>query len=73
MVSNFDRIYREIERESHHVASNCGLEPASVVDLIMSIVDLEDQNRVMAIGKINQKVKGMIQNATPHSGATEDS
>ena len=63
MVSNFERFLREIQREANLAAPAHGLKPEGVVKLIMSIVDIEDQNRTKANPRINQKVKGMIQDA----------
>ena len=61
MVSNFERILGEIRREADLVAPTHGLEPEAVVELIMNIVDLEDRHRIRAEPRINQKVRGMIQ------------
>lgn len=72
MVSNFDRIFGEIKREANLIAPDHGLQPASVVEVIMNIVDIEDQNRVRAVPRIHQKVKGMIQNVAVEKGSRED-
>ena len=64
MVSNFERILGEIRREANLVAPPHNLEPEAVVDLIMNIVDIEDRHRIKAEPRINQKVKGMIQDVT---------
>ena len=72
MVSNFDRILGEIKREANLIAPDHGLQPASVVEVIMNIVDIEDQNRVRAEPRIHQKVKGMIQNVAVAKGSGED-
>ena len=61
MVSNFERILDEIRREANLSASAYGLNPLTVVDLIMQVVDLEDQHRIRSVARIQQKVKGMIQ------------
>ncbi len=71
MVSNFERILIEIRKEANRVAPTYGLQPESVVDLIMSIVDLEDQHRVRAQHGINRRVKGMIEDAA-RSTSTEE-
>ena len=68
MVSNFKRILVEIRKEASRVAPDYGLQPEDVVNLIMEIVDLEDQHRVRAQHGINQKVKGMIENAAQSAG-----
>lgn len=72
MVSNFDRILGEIKREANLIAPDHGLQPASVVEVIMNIVDIEDRNRVRAEPRIHQKVKGMIQNVAVAKGSGED-
>ena len=61
MVSNFERILGEIRREANLAAAAYGLNPLTVVDLIMQVVDLEDQHRIRSVARIQQKVKGMIQ------------
>ena len=71
MVSNFERILDEIRKEAHRIAGTYGLEPEAVVKLIMDIVDLEDRNRVKAEARINQRIKGMIENATRPDGSRE--
>ena len=63
MVSNFERILEEIRKEANQMADDCGLEPEVVANLIMEVVDLEDQNRIKAIGNIKQQIKGMIADA----------
>ena len=63
MVNNFERILREIQREANLSPPAHGLRPEAIVKLIMSIVDIEDRNRVKADPRINQRVKGMIQDA----------
>lgn len=68
MVSNFERILAEIRKEAGRIAPDYRLNPQSVVDLVMSIVDLEDQHRVRAVSGINKKVRQMIENAAPVRG-----
>lgn len=70
MVSNFERILVEIRKEANRIAPDHGLQPESVVDLIMNIVDLEDQHRVKAQHGIKQKIRGMIENTAQSSGRT---
>ena len=73
MVSNFERILDEIRKEAHRTARTYGLEPEAVVKLIMSIVDLEDSYRRKAVrGRINQQVKGMIEDAARVGDTRED-
>ena len=65
MVSNFERILAEIGKDARRLAPTYRLDPETVVDLIMSIVDLEDQNRIRAQSRINQKVRQMIERVPP--------
>ena len=71
MVSNFERIFAEIRKEAKRVAPDYQLEPETAVKLIMEAVDLEDAHRVRAEARINQRIKGMIQDATQGSRASE--
>ena len=71
MVSNFERILVEIRKEANRIAPDYGLQSEDVVNLVMNIVDLEDQHRVKAQHGINQKVKGMIENAARSAGESE--
>ena len=72
MVSNFERILGEIRKGAHQIARDYGLEPEAVVKLIMDIVDQEDRNRVKAVAGIDQKVRGMIENAAQAGNPRED-
>ena len=72
MVSNFERILKEIRREARQLAGDCRLEPENMAKLIMEIVDLEDSNRIKAVSGINQKIKGMIADAASADTSRED-
>ena len=72
MVSNFERILDQIKREANLVAPTHGLNPSTVVELIMRIVDLEDQHRIKSKPKIHQSVKGMIQTVALREAEQED-
>ena len=72
MVSNFERILGEIRKGAHQIARDYGLEPEAVVKLIMDIVDQEDRHRVKAVAGIDQKVRGMIENAARAGNPKED-
>ncbi|MDE0348818.1 MAG: hypothetical protein OXM56_03830 [Gammaproteobacteria bacterium] len=63
MVSNFERILAEIRKEAGQIAPNYRVDPDSVVNLIMGIVDLEDQHRVKAQHGIKKKIRQMIETA----------
>ena len=62
MVSNYDRIYREIVNRAEAVAVDHGVEKEALVTLVMEIVNLEDQHRTKSI-RIKQLVQDRIQNA----------
>ena len=67
MVSNFERILTEIRKEAGLIAPNYRLDPESVVNLIMEIVDLEDQHRVKHQQGINRQIRQMIETAAIQS------
>ena len=71
MVSNFERILAEIRKEARRIAPDYRLDPQSVVDLVMSIVDLEDQHRVKAVSGINRRIRQMVENAAPAPSAED--
>ena len=60
-LSNYDRLYREIGNAAQRLAPK---DPASLVKLVMEIVDLEDQNRIKSVARIRQRVEGLIESAT---------
>ena len=53
------------------LAPEHGFKPDTLVKLIMDIVDTEDQNRIKTVARINQKVKGMIQDVALVGSAEE--
>ena len=71
MVSNFERILGEIKREANLIAPDHGLKPESVVGVIMAIVDIEDRNRIRVEPRIQQRIKGMIQDVALAKGSKE--
>ena len=75
MVSNYDRVYEEIQKEALKIANSENIDSDALVRLAMEIVDEEDRNRISATYAINQKIAGMIRNAaTEHMGdASQDS
>ena len=60
MVSNYDRIYAEIKKEAQGLVPQRNIDPASLVDLAMEIVDLEDQHLIKTVPRINQRVEELI-------------
>ena len=69
MVSNFERILDEIKKEAGRIAPAYRLDPGSIVNLVMDIVDLQDQHRVKAQHGINRKIRQMIENAASVHGS----
>ena len=61
MVSNLDRIYREICRESERVAAEHDMQPDELTELVMAIVDVEDQHSFSPTN-VNQQFETMIRN-----------
>ena len=60
MVSNYYRIYSEIEKEAQGLAPQHNIDQAALVDLALKIVDLEDQHRIKNVVRINQRVEELI-------------
>ena len=59
MVSNYDRIFKEIKKEAERLSPQ-QVGAAALVDLAMEIVDLEDQNRIKSVPRIKQRIKELI-------------
>ena len=62
MVSNYDRIYTEINKEAQRFAPEHNIDPDVLVELTMEIVDLEDQHRIKPIARIRQRIDELIHN-----------
>ena len=62
MVSNYDRIFKEIQREAGRVGEDVGVDPALLTRVAMEIVDLEDRHRVSNIHDINKQARAQIEN-----------
>ena len=59
MVSNYDRIYAEINSEAERLATEHDMDPDGLVTLAMEIVDLEDQHRTKST-RIKQLIEEKI-------------
>ena len=59
MVSNYERIFAEINSEAERLATEHDMDPDALVALAMEIVDLEDQHRTKSI-RIKQLVEEKI-------------
>lgn len=63
MVSNYDRIYQEIQIEARRVSEDLDLEPEALSRLTLEIVDLEDRHRISHIHAINKQMRALIETA----------
>ena len=61
MISNYDRIYKEIQIEVRRVSEDLDVDPEALARLTLEIVDLEDRHRVSHIHAINKKVRALIE------------
>ena len=61
MVSNYDRIYKEIQIEAQRVGEDLDIDPKALANLALEIVDLEDRNRISHVHAINKKVRALIE------------
>ena len=71
MVTNYDRIFAEIENEAARVAAESGLQPEAIVALAMEIVNLEDENRIKPTN-IKQLVEAKILSASLTTTTSEE-
>lgn len=60
MVNNFDRIYKEIQKEAEKIATENAMDTEALVELAMAIVNLEDEHKISRIN-INQEIEALIQ------------
>ena len=61
MVSNIDRIFREIDRESERVAAEYDLQSDELTELVMAVVDVEDEHNFRNTN-VKQRIRTLIQN-----------
>lgn len=59
MVSNYDRIFREIGEIAGQLAPEHEVDKDALVHLVIEIVNLEDQHRTKSL-RINQLVEELI-------------
>ena len=72
MVSNYDRIYTEINKEAQRFALEHNIDPNVLVELAMEIVDLEDQHRIRNVARIKQRIEGLIHNTVVNQMKREE-
>ena len=63
MVSNYDRIYVEIQEEAKRVEREHSVPASTLTELVMAIVDTEDRNRIRPLGNVNRQIENMITEA----------
>ena len=61
MVSNYDRIYKEIQIEARRVGEDVDIDPEALARLALEIVDIEDRHRISHVHAINKKVRALIE------------
>ena len=72
MISNYDRIYREIQIEARRVSEDLDVDPEALARLTLEIVDLEDRHRITHVHAINKQVRTLIETTAVAQGP-EDS
>lgn len=72
MISNYDRIYREIQIEARRVSEDLDVDPEALARLTLEIVDLEDRHRITHVHAINKQVRDLIETTAVAQGP-EDS
>ena len=72
MVSNYDRIYTEINKEAQRFAAEHDIDPDVLVELAMEIVDLEDQHRIRNVARIKQRIEELIHNTVVNQMKREE-
>ena len=70
MISNYDRIYKEIRIEARQASEDLDVDPEVLERLTMEIVELEDRHRLSHIHDINKQVRAKIE-ATAVAQGTE--
>ncbi len=63
MVSNYERIYREIRTHTKLHEDEYGMNSNDLILLVMEIVDIEDRNRIKPLSAINKRIANMIDQA----------
>jgi len=62
VVSNYNRIGKEITAEAERIGLDHGLPPEQLVELVMEIVDAEDRNRIKPFS-VNKEITNLISDA----------
>ena len=68
MISNYDRIYKELQIEAQRISEEVDVDPEALARLALEIVDLEDRHRVSRIHAINKKVRDLIETTVVTQG-----
>lgn len=61
MVSNYDRIFSEIEIEAQRASEDLDIDAEVLKRLTLEMVDLEDQHRISHIHDINKRIRALLQ------------
>ena len=69
MISNYDRIYKEIQIEARRVGEDLDVDPEALACLTLEIVDVEDRHRISHIHAIKKKVRALIETTAVTQGA----
>ncbi|WP_420447572.1 hypothetical protein [Candidatus Palauibacter sp.] len=62
MISNYDRIYREIQIEARRIGEDLDVDHEILERLTLEIVDFEDRHRISRVYDIAKQVQAMIEN-----------
>ena len=68
MVSNYDRIYKELQIEAKRASGDLDFDPEALASLALEIVDLEDRHRVSHVHAINKRVRALIEDTAVAQG-----
>lgn len=61
MISNYDRIFREIQSETRRVGEDLDVDPEILERLTLEIVDLVDRHRLSHVHGIQKQIQAMIE------------
>ncbi len=71
MISNYDRIFREIQIEARRASLDLGIDPEVLERLTMEIVELEDRHRISHIHGIKKQMRTLIEDTAVGQGREE--
>ena len=71
MISNYDRIFREIQIEARQGSLDVDIDPEILERLTMEIVELEDRHRISHIHGIKKQMRSLIKDIAVGQGREE--